>query len=116
MFDAETVDMKRQGAESLAQFCIAQRNAFDPQQWLARRDTDGKALALAAKYLSMTSWYGHEAELEGIALQIYADVGDSLFKESRSLEFDLPHFSTTVRLGIAQLRDRRPPPGVVAAR
>lgn len=116
MLDVETVDMDRQGAESLAQFCIAQRNAFDAQQWLARGDTDGKALALAAKYLSMTSWYGHEAELEGIAVRIYADVGDSLFKESRSLEFDLPHFSTTVRLGIAQLRDRRPPPDAAAAR
>ncbi len=100
--------MDSHGAESLAQFCIAQRNAFDPQQWLARRDQDGRALALAAKYLSMTSWYGHEAELESIAVEIYASVGDSLFSESKSMEFDLPHFSTTVRMGVAQLRDRPP--------
>lgn len=106
--------MDRQDAESLAQFCIDQRNAFDAQQWLARRETDGKALALAAKYLSMTSWYGHEAELEGIAVKVYASVGDSLFTESKSIEFDLPHFSTTVRLGVAQQRDRRPPPGAAA--
>jgi len=101
--------MDRHGAESLAQFCIAQRNAFDSQQWLARKEIDGKAVALAAKYLSMTSWYGHEAELESIAVEIYAAAtgSDALFSESKSLEFDLPHFSTTVRIGVAQLRDPR---------
>lgn len=106
--------MDRQAAEALAQFCIDQRDAFDAGQWLARRDKDGKALALAAKYLSMTSWYGHEAELEGIAVEVYASVGDSLFSESKAVEFDLPHFSTTVRLGVARQRDRRPPPGAAA--
>lgn len=101
--------MDRHGTESLAQFCIAQRNAFDREQWLARREQDGKALALAAKYLSMTSWYGHEAELESIAIEVYGSVGDSLFSESKSMEFDLPHFSTTVRMGVAQLRAPVPP-------
>ena len=99
--------MDRQAAaQSLAQFCIAQRSAFDSRQWLARKHIDGKAVALAAKYLSMTSWYGHEAELERIAVAIFArGVGEeALFSESKSQDFDLPNFSTTVRLGVAQLR------------
>lgn len=104
--------MDRQAAaKSLAQFCIAQRSAFDAGQWLARRQIDGKAVALAAKYLSMTSWYGHEEELERIAVAIYArGVGDdALFSESKSQDFDLPYFSTTVRLGVAQLRADQTP-------
>lgn len=98
--------MDRQSAESLAQFCIDQRSAFDARQWLARKAVDGRAVALAAKYLSMTSWYGHEEELERIAVEVYTSDGPSgaLFSESKSLDFDLPHFSTTVRLGIARQR------------
>jgi hypothetical protein len=108
----ETDIMERQAAaQSLAQFCIAQRSAFDSRQWLARKHIDGKAVALAAKYLSMTSWYGHEDELEQIAVAIYArGVGEkALFSESKSQDFDLPYFSTTVRLGVAQLRADQAP-------
>lgn len=96
--------MKKPAEQSLAQFCIAQRSAFDSQQWLARKEVDGKAVALAAKYLSMTSWYGHEDELERIAIAVFAADGRDqvLFSESKSQDFDLPHFSTTVRLGVAQ--------------
>ena len=111
-FVVETDHMDGQAAaQSLAEFCIAQRSAFDSRQWLARKQIDGKAVALAAKYLSMTSWYGHEAELERIAVAIYArGVGEeALFSESKSQDFDLPNFSTTVRLGVAQLRVDRAP-------
>lgn len=96
--------MRRDMADSLAQFCIAQRDAFDRRQWLARQDIDGKAIALAAKYLSMTKWYGHGKELETLAVELYSRVAASgrLFSESKMLDFDLPHFSTTVRLGVAR--------------
>jgi hypothetical protein len=89
--------------ESLAQFCIAQRDAFNPDDWYTQFDIDSKAVALAAKYLSMTSWYGHEAELERIAVATGA-FGNSygLHRESRTIGFDLAYFSYTVRSGIAQ--------------
>jgi hypothetical protein len=89
--------------ESLAQFCIAQRDAFNRDDWYARFNIDSKAVALAAKYLSMTSWYGHEEELEQIAVAMDT-FGNSYgpLRESRAIGFDLPHFSYTVRSGIAQ--------------
>lgn len=101
--------MNKDMADSLAQFCIAQRNAFESRQWVERKDIDGRAVALAAKYLSMTKWYGHGTELETIAVEIYSSIssGDPLFNESKLLDFDLPHFSTTVRLGVARLGDVR---------
>jgi hypothetical protein len=89
--------------ESLAQFCIAQRDAFNRDDWYARFNVDRKAVALAAKYLSMTSWYGHDEELERIALATDAfDNNHGLHRESRAIGFDLAHFSYTVRSGIAQ--------------
>jgi hypothetical protein len=90
-------------AESLAQFCIAQSDAFSRDDWYARFNIEGDAVALAARYLSMTSWYGHEEELEQIA--VTTDVLESsngLHRESRAIGFDLAHFSYTVRSGIAQ--------------
>jgi hypothetical protein len=110
MMETDMID-KQRAAQSLAQFCIAQRGAFDSREWLARKHIDGKAVALAAKYLSMTSWYGHEDELERIAVAIYArSVGEeALFSESKSQDFDLPYFSTTVRICVAQIRTERPP-------
>jgi hypothetical protein len=89
--------------DSLAQFCIAQRDAFNRDDWYARFKIDSKAVALAAKYLSMTSWYGHEEELEQIAVATGAFAnGHGPLRESRAVGFDLPHFSYTVRSGIAQ--------------
>jgi len=98
--------MDRHATESLAQFCIAQRNAFDADGWHLRFDIDGEAVALAAKYLSMTSWYGHEEELERIAATIHLPAESSLglYRESRAIGFDLPYFSATVRIGITQAR------------
>lgn len=89
--------------ESLAQFCIAQSDAFNRDDWYARFNIDGKAVALAAKYLSRTSWYGHEEELEQIAIAMDAfDNSYGLHRESRAIGFDLAHFSYTVRRGLIQ--------------
>lgn len=95
--------MDRQATESLARFCIEQRNEFDPDEWFRRSETDGKIVALAAKYLSMTSWYGHDEELVEVAAKIYPDLenGAGLYGEAQAMSFDWPHLSTTVRVGIA---------------
>ncbi len=100
---------------SLVQFCIEQRSQFDASAWLAKFEEEGDAVALAAKYLSMTSWYGHEAELERVAAATYAFGGDNsngLHRESQALGFDLRYFSVCVRLGLAAARNpARPPRG-----
>lgn len=104
--------MDRHATDSLAQFCIDQRNAFDAHAWDARLAIDGAALILAAKYLSMTSWYGYEEELERIAARAAGFVQSSsgLHRESRAADFDLPYFSAKVRLGLAMARPHVPRP------
>lgn len=95
--------MDRQATESLARFCIEQRNDLDPDDWYQRSESDGKAVALAARFLSMTSWYGHDDELVEIAAKIdpALEANPSLYSQAQAMGFDWPHFSTTVRIGIA---------------
>lgn len=93
--------METRTTESLAQFCIAQRSAFDCDDWYLRFASDGEAVALAARYLSLTDWYGHEEELERIAskMHFFVDTGCSLYRESQVIGFDLPYFSARVHPG-----------------
>ena len=94
--------------EALARFCIEQSLSFDAHDWLLLTEFDEKKVGLAAKYLSMTSWYGHEEDLEAIAG--YAHIFDSTTAglgggdELRQPEFDLLQFSTAVRMGVTRAR------------
>lgn len=92
--------------EALARFCIEQSLSFDAHDWLLLTEFDEKKVGLAAKYLSMTSWYGHEEDLEAIAG--YAHIFDSssagLGYEQLPLEFDLLQFATAVRMGVTRAR------------
>ena len=92
--------------DSLVQFCIDQRCAFDAAAWLEKFEEEGDPVALAATYLSMTSWYGHEAELERISASTHAwgDNSNGLHLESQAMDFDLHAFSVRVRLGLAHSR------------
>ena len=89
--------------ESIAQFCIEQHTRFDSQAWRRRGAADTKLIAVAAKYLSMTSWFGHEEQLEKIAVDIDASVADDqrFHDELGSIGLDLALFSASVRGGIA---------------
>jgi hypothetical protein len=101
--------MNTQAYESIAQFCVEQHGRFDAQAWKRRGAADRKLVAVAAKYLSMTSWFGHEDQLERIAVDIDSGLADdSQFnRELGSMGFDLALFSASVRCGIAS---RRPVP------
>lgn len=92
--------------DSLVGFCIDQRRAFDAAAWQVKFEEEGEAVALVAMYLSMTSWYGHEAELERFcaATHAFADNSNGLHVEARATGFDLHSFSLRVRLGLAQAR------------
>lgn len=105
--------MNKRAFDSLTQFCADQSNAFDPRAWTGRSAVDGKAVAMAAKYLSMTSWYGHEAALEGIAATIQGDIanGAGFYRELEAIGFDLGHFSAAVRCGIALRQEAQPSRG-----
>lgn len=95
--------MNTQAYESIAQFCVDQHGRFDPQTWRRRGAVDRKLVAVAAKYLSMTSWYGYEDELDQIAVEIDPTLADdSKFnRELGSIDLDLARFSAAVRCGIA---------------
>lgn len=95
--------MNTQAYESIAQFCVEQYDNFDPQAWKRRGVADRKLVAVAAKYLSMTSWFGYESELEQIADEIDAALADSaeFNRELGSIGLDLALFSASVRCGIA---------------
>ena len=98
--------------EALAQFCADQRYAFDARAWWTRARSEKSAVAVAARYLSMTSWYGHEDELKEIA-DASADIGASacLQRESQAAGLDLARFSVAVRSVIA-LRRLHPTDGI----
>lgn len=104
--DERVHHMDQHATESLAKFCIAQRNAFDPDDWYAQFDINPKAVALAAKYLSLTSWYGHEEELEQIAseMDVFVESSHGLYRELHAIGFDLAYFSYMVRIGVTQSR------------
>ena len=103
--------MNTQAYESIAQFCVEQHGRFDPQAWKRRSVADWKLVAVAAKYLSMTSWFGHEDQLERIAVDIDAGVSDSseFNREMGLIGLDLALFSATVRCAIAARKIPAPP-------
>jgi hypothetical protein len=104
--------MNSQAYESIAQFCVEQHTRFDPQAWRRRGAADRKLVAVTAKYLSMTSWFGHEDQLERIAVDIDAGVADSseFNRELGAIGLDLARFSTSVRSGIAARKHPPAPP------
>jgi len=98
--------MNTQAYESIAQFCVEQHGRFDPLAWKRRGAADRKLVAVAAKYLSMTSWFGHEDQLERIAVDIDSALADDtrFNRELGSIGLDLALFSASVRCGIASQR------------
>lgn len=103
--------MDRQTTDSLAQFCASQHTDFAAADWQVWSDIDEDAVALAAKYLSMTSWYGHGEELEEIAMKNhFSEKGSGLHRESQAISFDLPYFSVKVRVSVVR-RQLEPEPG-----
>jgi len=95
--------MTRQTLDQLARFCAEQGWAFDPGAWRRCESLDRAVLALAAKYLSMTSWYGHETALEAIAEELRPGISSAqeFDQETFAKGFDLSYFSAALRYRIA---------------
>lgn len=95
--------MNDQESVALAQFCADQYYAFDARAWHRRSRYDRNASTVAAMYLSMTTWYGHEAELERIAADaraLYAS-GEIFQRTVQTSDFDPALFSKLVHSEIA---------------
>lgn len=98
--------MNPQEADALAQFCADQYFSFDARAWRRRSLYDHQASAVAAMYLSMTHWYGHEDELERIAAESQAlhVTGESFQRGAQANQLDSAEFATKVRAEIARRR------------
>lgn len=102
--------MNEQESVALAQFCADQYYAFDARAWLRRSKYDRNASTVAAMYLSMTSWYGHENELGRIAadaLALHAS-GEEFQRNAQTGDFNPELFSKMVRSEIAVRQEARP--------
>jgi hypothetical protein len=97
--EEQIMGISKQEAASLAQFCADQYYEFNANTWLQRSTQDRNASAVAAKYLALTSWYGHEVQLERIAAVSMASCG-----HTQSDGLDLAAFSASVRYAIALKR------------
>ena len=100
--------MDKHAFDSLARFCANQRRAFFPDAWIERSIIDGKAIAVAAMYLSMTGWYGYETELKSVAAKVESRIlsNTGFHHELNSMDFDLGRFSARVRYEIVT-RERK---------
>ena len=91
--------MDKHDLELLTEFCTEQRWNFDPKAWQLAQRIDSRLLAVTARYLSLTSWYGHEQELEVIGEALLPGVSnkrrfDGVLEE---LSVDIPYLSATIR-------------------
>jgi len=88
--------------DSLIDFCAGQARRFDPDAWRKSESLDRDALAIAAKYLSMTSWYGHESALERVAEELAPELSSTerFDREASAIGFELSRFSVAVRYQI----------------
>lgn len=91
--------MDKQSLELLTAFCADQRSNFDTKAWECAQRIDSRLLAVTAHYLSMTSWYGHELELEMIAESLLPGISDKrrFNSELRHLAMDIRYLSATIR-------------------
>ena len=98
--------MSHPAIDTLARFCADQRQAFESNAWLNCEDADRRTIAVVAKYLSCTSWYGHEDELDNIATVIYPNLPDyvAIGVEAEEIGFDLTRFSANLRYRLALQR------------
>lgn len=103
--------MNLEESKALAQFCADQYYAFDARAWKRRSQYDHHASSVAALYLSMTSWYGHEGELERIAADAHTlnESGEAFHRLEQEGQFDPAQFSSMVRSEIAKRQLPAPP-------
>lgn len=95
--------MDTQEFEELVQFCAEQHFAFDAEKWLLNNFQNSHTTFVAAKYLSMTSWYGYAEQLENISARAQ-EIPENNSRIPPAGDFDIARFSGVTRLKIAQIR------------
>ena len=98
--------MDKHALKLLTDFCVHQHSNFDPQAWRNCDGIDRRLLALTAVYLSMTSWYGFEAELEKVAELLVPGILEKQRFDGEwcALDLEIGYLSATMRYRIEQRR------------
>lgn len=84
--------MLRAAESDLLDFCARQRTEFDPVDWHPHTDPERQRLALVARLLAGTRWYGHRDRLFRVAAELDPKGADEVVARIQALDFDCPRF------------------------
>ena len=95
--------MKRDNFEYLVKFCATQYQVFDALSWVQSPLVDAKLLAVAARFLSMTYWFGHDEVLCQVARTLDPSViePNNFVKEASAIGFEFGRFSSALKMEIS---------------
>ena len=62
--------MNRDSEAQLIRLCVEQHGCFDAAAWGRFAAVTPSELAVVARYLAGVAWYGHQAELSGVAAEL----------------------------------------------
>jgi len=96
--------MKREAESQLLDFCVQQREAFSPLEWLRFAPLSKEELATAALFLAGVDWYGHREQLLEVAGQLHEGRVEKFPELARRTDFSCSRFSSMLR---ARLRHER---------
>ena len=107
------VRMDKPLIQSLSTFCADQHELFDRDAWIAKgsRESAGyrQALAVVAKYLSTTIWYGHAEDLDAVATGLHPPLAEpgEFERVAKESAFDAGRFSGALRYQVARRQMQR---------
>jgi hypothetical protein len=89
--------MKREAESQFLEFCVRQREAFSPQDWLSFAALPKDELAAAALFLGGVDWFGHQRELLAVASDLHG-VGMEQFSDLvMRTDFSCSRFSSMLK-------------------
>lgn len=100
--------MKREAEDELLNFCRRQRNHFDAAAWLGAEPHQRERLALVARLLAGTRWYGHRDSLHEIAIELDPRGADEVAFRVQALNFDCARFVNHMRAKLVHAAELDP--------
>jgi hypothetical protein len=94
--------MTRNEFDVLIKFCAEQHNSFNESSWISVPNVNRELLAVSAKFLSVSHWFGHEDELTKLAEKIDGNMisMDYFTKQAVLLGFEFGKFSSSLKVEV----------------
>ena len=88
----------------LLALCVEQCKQFDADAWLSVQGVPMEAVALVAKFLAGTSWYGHQKALLAVAMKLNPQISekDTFQNSIKKFRFPLYRFAPALRQRLDQ--------------